>query len=119
MGNFHFRAFALGAIFAAAVVAQSGLAYAGTLGEAQQLVVAEATEKPAADGVIKSVNASDHKLTIKHGPIRALQMPGMTMELGVSSDIDLSNLAPGAKVRFTLGRDANGIFVIDHISRIK
>ncbi len=70
-------------------------------------------------GIIKSVDAGERKLVIKHGPIRALQMPGMTMPFGVAPDVDLSGLAPGAKVKFTLGRDATGIYVIDQIGRAK
>ena len=67
----------------------------------------------------KASTPSERKLVIKHGPIRALQMPGMTMPFGVAPDVDLSGLAPGAKVKFTLGRDATGIYVIDQISRAK
>jgi len=115
-----FRASDLAAIFAAAIIVGGGVASAGALDATQRFVVAQApAEKPTGEGVIKSVDASEHKLVIKHGPIRALQMPGMTMPFGVAPDVDLSGLAPGAKVKFTLGRDATGIYVIDQISRAK
>ena len=120
MQNGRFRASELAAIFAAAIMVCGGVANAGPLDATQQFVVAQApAEKPAGEGVIKSVDAGERKLVIKHGPIRALQMPGMTMPFGVAPDVDLSGLTPGAKVKFTLGRDATGIYVIDQISRAK
>jgi Cu(I)/Ag(I) efflux system periplasmic protein CusF len=119
MQNCRFRPSGLTAIFAAAIIVGGGVANAGALDMTPRLVVAQAAEKPAGEGVIKSVDAGERKLVIKHGPIRALQMPGMTMPFGVAPDVDLSGLAPGAKVKFTLGRDATGIYVIDQISRAK
>jgi Cu/Ag efflux protein CusF len=119
MRNRRFRPLELAVIFAAVITVGSSVADAGTLDATQRFVVAQAAKKPAGEGVIKSVDASERKLVIKHGPIRALQMPGMTMPFGVAPDVDLSGLAPGAKVKFTLGRDATGIYVIDQISRAK
>ena len=119
MRNCRFRLSGLAAIFAAAIIVGGGVANAGPMDATQRFVVAQAAEKPTGEGVIKSVDAGEHKLVIKHGPIRALQMPGMTMPFGVAPDVDLSGLAPGVKVKFTLGRDATGIYVIDQISRAK
>ena len=119
MQNGLFRASQLAAIFVAANMVRGGVANAGPVDATERFVVAQAAEKPTGEGVIKSVDASEHKLVIKHGPIRALQMPGMTMPFGVAPNVDLSGLAPGAKVKFTLGRDATGIYVIDQISRAK
>jgi Cu/Ag efflux protein CusF len=116
MQNGCFRASGLAATFVAAIMVCGGAANAAPVDATQRFVVAQAAEKPAGQGVIKSVDAGERKLVIKHGPIRALQMPGMTMPFGVAPDVDLSGLAPGAKVKFTLGRDATGIYVIDQIS---
>jgi Cu/Ag efflux protein CusF len=106
-------------MFAAAIIVGGGVANARPLDATQRFVVAQAAEKPAGEGVIKSVDVGERKLVIKHGPIRTLQMPGMTMPFGVAPDVDLTGFAPGAKVKFTLGRDATGIYVIDQISRAK
>ena len=119
MRNGRFRPSELEAIFAAAILVCGAVAIAGPVDATQRFVVAQAAEKPTGEGVIKSVDAGERKLVIKHGPIRALQMPGMTMPFGVAPEVDLSGLAPGAKVKFTLGRDATGIYVIDQISRAK
>ncbi len=119
MQNDSFSPSELAAIFAAAIMLCGGVANAAPLDATQRFVVAQAVEKPTGEGVIKSVDAGERKLVIKHGPIRALQMPGMTMPFGVAPDVDLSGLAPGAKVKFTLGRDATGIYVIDQISRAR
>jgi Cu/Ag efflux protein CusF len=83
------------------------------------LLVAQATERASGEGVIKSVNAAERKLLIAHGPIPALKWPGMTMAFSVAPSVDLSSLAPGAKVTFTLGRDVKGLYVIDEIQRVE
>ena len=98
MQNGCFRASKLAAIFVAANLICGGVANAGPVAEAtERFVVAQAAEKPTGEGVIKSVDASERKLVIKHGPIRALQMPGMTMPFGVAPDVDLSGLARGQR----------------------
>lgn len=83
------------------------------------LLVAQATEKASGEGVVKGVNANERKLLIAHGPIPALKWPGMTMAFSVAPSIDPSSLAPGAKVTFTLSRDAKGLYVIDEIRRVE
>ncbi len=41
------------------------------------------------------------------------------MAFSVAPSVDLSSLAPGAKVTFTLGRDVKGLYVIDEIQRVE
>jgi Cu(I)/Ag(I) efflux system protein CusF len=91
----------------------------GAVESAQPLVVAQAADKASGDGVIKGVNATERKLLIMHGPIAALNWPGMTMAFGIAPGIDLTGLAPGVKVTFTLSRDAKGLYVIDEIRRVE
>ena len=52
------------------------------------------------EGEIRKVDKDNKKLTIKHGPLKNLDMPGMTMVFGVKDDGMLDNVEPGAKVRF-------------------
>ena len=121
MQSRRFRLLRLATIMAAAIYC-GGLSNAGAFNSAQHLIVAQAPEKAVGEGegVIKGVDESEHKLLISHGPISgALEMPAMVMSFRVAPDIDLSSLAPGAKVRFTLSRDAKGLYVIDQIRRDK
>jgi Cu(I)/Ag(I) efflux system protein CusF len=83
-------------------------------------VLAQAPQKAfgEAEGVIKGVDVSERQLLITHGPISgSLQMPAMTMAFQIAPDVDLSGLVSGAKVKFTVSRDAKGLYVIDHIQR--
>ena len=52
------------------------------------------------EGEIRKVDKDNKKLTIKHGPLKNLDMPGMTMVFGVKDDGMLDNVELGAKVRF-------------------
>jgi Cu(I)/Ag(I) efflux system protein CusF len=118
MQNFHYhRAKLVAALVALPLACTLGAAKVGAVESAQRLVVAQAADKASGDGVIKGVNESERKLQITHGPIPALKWPAMTMAFGVAPGIDLSGLAPGAKVKFSLSRDAKGLYVIDQITR--
>ena len=99
-----------------------GVATAETRNPDQIFRVAQAQEKAVghAEGVIKGVEANERQLLINHGPISgALQMPAMTMAFHVAPGVDLSGLAAGAKVKFTVTRDAKGLYVIEEIEREK
>jgi Cu(I)/Ag(I) efflux system protein CusF len=108
------------AVLAASAIAPTLCATkVGAVESAQRPVVAQAADKASGDGVIKGVNATERKVLITHGPIAALNWPGMTMAFGIAPGIDLTGLAPGAKVTFTLSRDAKGLYVIDEIRRVE
>jgi Cu/Ag efflux protein CusF len=115
----HRRSKLIGAMAAAAIAIPLGVSRAGASEPTQQLVVAEAVEKASGEGVIKDVNAEERKLQIAHGPIPALQWPAMTMAFSVAPDIDISGIKPGAKVKFTLDRDAKGLWVIKEIHKVE
>jgi Cu(I)/Ag(I) efflux system periplasmic protein CusF len=80
---------------------------------------AQADDKPSGVGTINSVDAAKRKLMIAHGPIAALQWPGMTMAFTVAPEINLGALKPGAKIAFTLIRGADSAYVIDQIRPAK
>jgi Cu/Ag efflux protein CusF len=81
--------------------------------------VAQTQDKPVgeAEGVIKGVDASEHKLLITHGPISgAIEMPGMTMSFLVAPGVDFSNLEKGKEIKFTVTRDEKGRYLITGIN---
>lgn len=53
-----------------------------------------------ADGEIKKVNRDSKKMTIKHGPIQSLDMPGMTMVFQIQDALLLETFKVGDKVKF-------------------
>lgn len=71
-----------------------------------------AGDEHEAEGVIKSIKASDKKLTISHGPIKSLGMDGMTMDFIVSDPGMLDIAKEGHKISFVIEVDKKGNFVI-------
>jgi len=76
----------------------------------QQIAQAEALT----DGEIRKVNKDAKKLTIKHGPIGNLDMPGMTMVFQVKDPAMLDQVKAGDKVKFAVDK-INGAYVVTRI----
>lgn len=64
-----------------------------------------------ADGEVRKVDMDNKKLTLKHGEIKNLDMPGMTMVFQVKDPAMLQQVKAGDKVRFTAEK-INGAFTI-------
>jgi Cu(I)/Ag(I) efflux system protein CusF len=60
----------------------------------------DAVASELAEGEIRKVDKDNKKLMIKHGPLKNLDMPGMTMVFGVKDDAMLDKAEVGTKVRF-------------------
>jgi len=52
------------------------------------------------DGEVRRVNKAAKKITLKHGPIKGLDMPAMTMEFQVKDPAMLEKFRAGDRVRF-------------------
>ena len=62
---------------------------------------AEMTVAPSmTDGEVKKIDKEAGKITIKHGQIKHLDMPGMTMVFVAKEKSLLDKVQPGDKVRF-------------------
>ena len=66
-----------------------------------------------ADGEIRKVDIENKKLTIKHGEIKNLDMPGMTMVFQVKDAAVLTKLKAGDKVKFSAEKSGSAIVVTD------
>jgi Cu(I)/Ag(I) efflux system protein CusF len=64
-------------------------------------------------GEIKKVDPATGKVTIKHGEIKHLDMPGMTMVFTAKDKRLLSNVKPGDKVNFMVVSEAGKMVVTD------
>lgn len=53
-----------------------------------------------AEGEVRKVDKEARKLTLKHGPLKNLDMPGMTMVFQVKDEAMLDKVQAGDKVRF-------------------
>ncbi|MBI5255933.1 MAG: copper-binding protein [Burkholderiales bacterium] len=81
---------------------------------AQGAAPAASAAASMADGEVRKVDPEQAKLTLRHGPIASLDMPGMTMVFKVADPKLLAGLKPGDKVRFTAMR-LNGVFTVTAI----
>ena len=65
------------------------------------------------DGEIRKVDKDAKKLTIKHGAIKNLDMPGMTMVFQVKDPALLDKVKAGDKVKFTAEMRGTSVVVTD------
>ena len=72
------------------------------------------TDAELTEGEIRKINLDTGKVTIKHGEIKNLDMPGMTMVFAVKDKDVLSKFKPKDKVRFRVVEE-NGKLIITEI----
>ncbi len=70
------------------------------------------------DGEVRKVDKEAGKLTLKHGEIKSLDMPGMTMIFTVKDKAMLDAVKTGDKVRFKAINDG-GVFTVTEIQPTK
>jgi Cu/Ag efflux protein CusF len=63
------------------------------------------------DGVVRKIDAANGKLTLRHGPLVNLDMPGMTMVFRVRSPELLSGIKVGDAVKFH-AEYVDGVFIV-------
>ena len=63
------------------------------------------------EGEIKKINRENKKMTIKHGDIKSLDMPGMTMVFQIRDTSLLETFKAGDKVKF-VAEKLDGGFVV-------
>ena len=66
------------------------------------------------EGEIRKVDKEFKKITIKHGEIKHLEMPAMTMVFQIKDPAVLDQIKAGDKVKFLVEK-AGGAFVITEI----
>ena len=80
--------------------------------------LAGAAEYAMSEGVVKRVDKAQGKLTLKHGPLENLDMPGMTMVFRVQDPRWLDSVKPGDTVRFRADK-TNGTFTVTALEVVK
>jgi len=82
-------------------------------------LAALAQSEPMIDGQVTKVDESAQKITIKHGPIKKLDMDeGMTMVFRAADPAMLKAVKAGDKVKFIPDR-VNGQFTVTKIEKAK
>lgn len=101
------------ALTAAALCAAIALPVS-SLAQAPASQGAAAAAQPAlTDGEVKKVNQDTGKLTIKHGPIKHLDMPGMTMVFTAKDKSLLSTVKAGDKIKFMVVQEGGKMMVTE------
>ena len=85
--------------------------------DAKKEVAASAT-LPMAEAEIRKIDLENKKVTLKHGEIKNLDMPGMTMVFQVKDATMLEKVKTGDKVKFTADK-VNGAFTVMTIELAK
>ncbi len=77
----------------------------------------KADSKDMAEAEVRKVDKDAKKVTLKHGPIKNLDMPGMTMVFQVKDAALLEKFAVGDKIMFT-AEQQQGAFVVTGAEKV-
>lgn len=80
-------------------------------------VIAAADNAPS-EGEVRKVDPAAKKITIKHGELKNLDMPAMTMVFQVRDPAMLEQVKPGDKVKFRADK-VNGLFTVMEVEVVK
>ncbi len=75
------------------------------------IAFASAAQAQSSTGTVKKVDADAQKITIDHGPIKNLNMEGMTMVFRVADPAMLKQVKAGDRIRFDADR-VNGAYTV-------
>ena len=103
----------LGIVLFAVAGAENALAHHESGGQhSGQAQAPAATQKTGkGTGLIQQIDRDKGVITIKHGPLQGINMPGMTMSFLVKDKAMLANLQPLQKVNFELTYDGTNYMI--------
>jgi Cu(I)/Ag(I) efflux system periplasmic protein CusF len=87
-------------------------------GETKTELPASKSALPMTEAEIRKIDVENKKITLKHGEIKNLDMPGMTMVFQVKDAAMLEKVKTGDKVKFTADK-VNGAFTVMSIEIAK
>lgn len=99
-------------LLAAVLITASG--WTGAQTKAPGADAQSSTSMAMTDGEVRKVDTANKKITLRHGEIRNLEMPPMTMVFQVADSSVLAKLKEGDKVKF-MAEKQNGALVVTHI----
>ncbi len=82
------------------------------------LAISSAALSQSTDGEVRKVDRDARKITIKHEPIRNLDMPAMTMVFQVKDPAMLERVKAGDKVSFEAEK-LGGAYTLTRIEAVK
>ncbi len=105
-------------VITATLLSSAVFSYAASHAAAPATSAATATTLPMADAEIRKIDLENKKITLKHGEIKNLDMPGMTMVFQVKDAAMLEKVKAGDKVKFTADK-VNGAYTVMSIEIVK
>lgn len=78
---------------------------------AAPVVTSAKSDASMAEGEVRKIDKDAKKITLKHGEIKNLDMPGMSMVFMVDDVAILKDIKTGDKVKFTADKKNGVIFV--------
>ena len=76
------------------------------------LAVSAYAQATMTEGEVRKVDKPRGKITLKHGEIKNLDMPPMTMVFGVKDKALLDRVKKGDKVKFTADKNKAGDLIV-------
>jgi Cu(I)/Ag(I) efflux system protein CusF len=104
---------AAAAAAALALQAKAGGDHGAHKPAAQAVAQAAAPAADMTDGEVRKVDKDAAKLTVKHGDIKSLDMPAMTMVFNVRDKAVLDKVKAGDKVKFKATNDGGKFTITD------
>lgn len=112
-------AIAIAASFTANVYAQAAMDKGSMPGmNMPGMKMDQMTSSEMTEGEVRKIDKENKKITLKHGEIKNLDMPGMTMVFQVKDPTMLDKVQVGSKVRFKAEK-ADGAIVVTDVEVIK
>jgi Cu(I)/Ag(I) efflux system periplasmic protein CusF len=106
-------------ILAVTLLAFSALSsIAQTSVTAAPAVVVTPAPNEMAEAEVRKVDKEAKKVTLKHGPIKNLDMPGMTMVFQVRDEKLFDKLTAGEKIKFSV-EQLQGAFVVTAVEKLE
>ena len=96
-----------------AAYANDHTVHVGGQGHTHETEVKGAVQAEMADGEIRKINKNTGKITVKHGEIKSVEMPPMTMVFGVADKAMLEGLKEGDKVKFNVKQEGSNYTVTE------
>jgi Cu(I)/Ag(I) efflux system protein CusF len=93
-------------------LAQTSTAASTTAASASVAATATPDKNLLSEGEVKKIDKNTGRITIKHGPLVNLDMPGMTMVFRVKDPAMLEKVKPADKIRFTAEKIYGALTVV-------
>jgi Cu/Ag efflux protein CusF len=93
-------------------------AAAPSIAQQGQPAATQSAQAAFADAEVRKVDKSRGRITLKHGEIKSLDMPAMTMVFGVKDTAMLDQVKAGDKIRFA-ATNQDGKFTVTEIQPAK